>query len=249
MKAPVSVCVIVKNDPHLERCLQSIRPYVEEIVVVDTGSTDNTPEIAKKYADVFEVFTACNDPETGLINDFSMARQRSFDLSNREYCMWMDSDDIVEGCEHLNELIEECKQKFPNMETVSYLFPYEYAYNAQGQCTLKHYRERLIFNPSKQEWRNPVHEVICPKENTKVALITKENIVFKHQRQFSNKPQEPGRNLRILKKYYEKVGDSDARQLYYLGLEYSNSGQFDEAIKCLVKYIDLSGWDDERVMA
>ena len=48
-KAPVSLCIIVKNEPIFENCLKSIRDYVQEIVVVDTGSTDNTPEIAKKY--------------------------------------------------------------------------------------------------------------------------------------------------------------------------------------------------------
>lgn len=74
MKAPVSLCIIVKNEPLLENCLKSIKDYVEEIVIVDTGSTDNTPEIAKKYADIFEVYTGCNDPVTGLIEDFSNAR-------------------------------------------------------------------------------------------------------------------------------------------------------------------------------
>jgi glycosyltransferase involved in cell wall biosynthesis len=247
--APVSFCIIVKNEPFLEKCLQSIRPYVEEIVIVDTGSTDGSAEVAKRYADIFEVYTACNNPETGLIEDFSMARQRSFDLATKNWVCWSDADDLIVGAENLNALIAHFHQNFPNLDTGAFLFPYEYAYNEKGQCILQHYRERLIFNPSKQHWINPVHEVICPKDGVSGIHITRDDVVFKHHRQFSPKTHEPNRNLRILKKYYEKVGDSDARQLYYLGLECANSGLIDEAIQHLNKYIILSGWDDERVMA
>jgi glycosyltransferase involved in cell wall biosynthesis len=75
VKAPISACLIVKNEiGQIENCLKSIRPYVEEIVVVDTGSTDGTPEIVKKYADIFEVFTGCNDSE-GRIFFFSKTKK------------------------------------------------------------------------------------------------------------------------------------------------------------------------------
>ena len=112
-KSPVSVCVIVRNDPHVEKALESIRPYVNEIVVVDTGSDDGlTVAAAKKYADIFEIYTDCNNPQTGLIESFAKARQKSFDLATQPWALWMDSDDIISGAEHLNTIIEEFnKQK------------------------------------------------------------------------------------------------------------------------------------------
>lgn len=251
MKAPVSLCIIVRNEPLLEKCLQSIRDYVEEIVIVDTGSTDGiTPQVAQKYADTFEVYTACNDPNTGLIEDFSLARQHSFNLATQPWVMWCDADDIIEGGQNLNKLIEDFEKNKPaDLDAVAYLFPYEYAYNGEGQCVLQHYRERLFLNKNCFRWVNPVHEVAIPNDGVRAALIPKEDLVFKHHRQFSSKAGEPGRNLRILRKYYEKVGDTDARQLYYLGLECCNSGLIDEAIRHLTKYIEISGWEDERVMA
>lgn len=250
MKADVSCCIIVKNEPFLEQSLKSIRDYVEEIVIIDTGSTDGqTIEIAKKYADIFEIYTECNNSETGLIEDFSLARNRSFELATRPWVWWQDADDLIIGAENLNKLIKKFEENRKHLDSCAYLFPYEYAYNAEGDCTLKHYRERLVYNKNIFNFVNPVHECLIPKEGFKVAFFTNDEIIFKHQRQFHPKKIESGRNLRILKKYYEKVGDSDARQLYYLGLECCNSGLIDESIRHLSKYIDISGWEDEKVMA
>ena len=249
MRAPISLCIIVRDDPFIEKSILSIRDFVEEVVVVDTGSTPENQALGKKHADIFEVFTACNDPQTGMIEDFSMARNRSFDLATKPWVMWQDSDDLIEGAQNLIKITSEYDTKRTDIEGISYLFPYEYSYNDQGKCNCRHYRERLFYNKKAFGFVNPVHEVAIPKPNARVQLIQREEVLFKHQRQFNPKIIEPGRNLRILSKYFEKIGESDARQMYYLGLELTNAGRLDEAIKMLSRYIELSGWDDERAMA
>lgn len=252
MRAKVSVCLIVKNDEScLEDCLLSFRDYVDEIVVVDTGSTDKTIEIAKKYADKVEVFTECNNPETGAIEDFSMARNRSLELASNKWAMWIDSDDVLQGADKLYKLIEETEKSdsFKEKDAVCIMFPYEYSYNERGQCIMRHIRERLFSNKNLFKFVNAVHECAIHNEGTNVIHSINEEIVFKHRRQYINKASEPGRNLRILRKFYEKHGDSDARHLYYLALECKNAGLIDEAIKHFSKYVEISGWEDERVMA
>lgn len=129
------------------------------------------------------------------------------------------------------------------------MFPYEYSYNEIGQSTCTHYRERLMLNKHDFKWVNPVHEVVINKDGTNPLFVTNDSVMYKHRRQYGNKVMESGRNIRILRKYFEEHGDSDARQLYYLGLECYNSGLKDEAIERLTKYIEVSGWDDERCMA
>lgn len=241
--APISVCLIVKNEQvYLEKCLQSIRPYVKEIVIVDTGSTDQSPDIAKKYADIFEIFTECND-ENGLIEDFSLAREKSFSLATQPWILWIDADDEVIGAENLFNLTEEY-----NDYDVCIGFPYQYAFDEFGKCICLHYRERLIKNKDNYKWINPVHEVLIPKDGN-LKLEIRENVIIKHNRNVLKKPIEFNRNLRILQKYYDKHGEKDVRQLYYLGLEYGNTGNINESIKFLNRYLELSGWDDEKYMA
>jgi glycosyltransferase involved in cell wall biosynthesis len=80
--------MIVKNEAeHLEKCLSTARPHVDEIVVVDTGSTDGTQAIAQRYADVFE--------EIEWPDSFSVARNHSFDLASGDYIMWLDGDEHI----------------------------------------------------------------------------------------------------------------------------------------------------------
>lgn len=246
--ASISVCIIVKNEPQFEQCLLSLRPYVKEIVIVDTGSTDSTIEIAKKYADIFESYAECNDPETGLINSFCKARQRSFDLATQPFCMWIDSDDVLEGADQLYNIISQYEE-LAKTQTICLLLPYEYSYDEKGNCNLKHYRERIFNNKQNFYWQNDVHEVCIPKTNIIPLHITLEYPIYKHKRQFNKKSIENGRNLRILQKYMAENAEPDTRQLYYYGLELINNGMVSESIESLTKYVDKSGWPDEQYMA
>lgn len=246
MTAPISVCLIVRDEiAQLEKCLSSVRPYVAEIVVVDTGSTDSSQDVARRFADKFEVYTGCNHP-SGLMRSFADARQKSFSLATQPWTMWIDGDDEVAGAEHLASLVEEydrARNGGPSMV----MMPYEYAHDEHGNVTLLHDRERLVSPKAGFRWVGRVHEVLVPLAGDLRQRTERVKIV--HRRDLSRKKVEPGRNLRILKEQYEDEGDSDARHLYYLGLEYGNNGDFDNAVKFLSKYVDRSGWDDEKYLA
>jgi len=244
----VSMCIIVKNDPvNLENCIKSFKDYIDELVIVDTGSTDNqTQQIAQQYADKFEIFTECNDPITGLINDFSLARQKSLELATNSIVMWIDSDDIIFQPENIKKLLQDCPPSTFN-SAICFMLPYEYSYDNKGNCTCVHYRERLVTNKDCFKFVNAVHEVLIPKEGMNINFITSDDVIYKHQRQFTNKVIESGRNLRILENYIKDHSD-DARQYYYIGLEYFNVGKYDQSYKSLEKYVSFSGWDDEKTL-
>lgn len=88
----LSLCMIVRdNERTIRPCLESIRPYVDEMIVVDTGSTDRTPDVCRELgAQVFH-FPWCDD--------FSAARNDSLAHATGEWLFWMDSDDTIsEAC-------------------------------------------------------------------------------------------------------------------------------------------------------
>jgi tetratricopeptide (TPR) repeat protein len=82
----LSACLIVKNEEkHLDRCLASLKGLVDEIVVVDTGSTDRTVEIATKHSAVIGHFQWCDD--------FAAARNESLKLATGNWILWIDADE------------------------------------------------------------------------------------------------------------------------------------------------------------
>jgi len=244
-KAPVSVCLITRNEQaNIEAALQSIRPYVAEIVIVDTGSTDDTPAIAQKYADKWERFTACNDAED-RIEDFSLARQRSFDLATQPWVMWMDGDDVMVGAEKLSEIVAA----HDHLPRACVMWNYDYDHDGQGNITMRFIRERLVKPARDFKWISPVHETLVPQVGDTPKILIQEGIRNVHRRRDIAKTVESGRNLRILQTYHNKVGDTDVRALYYLGLELGWTGNPEQSIDMHKRYIALSGWEDEKYLA
>lgn len=86
----ISLCMIVRNEEDvLGRCLASAADLMDEIIIVDTGSTDHTKEIAAEYTEKIYDFP--------WIDDFSAARNTAFSKANCDYCMWLDADDILQN--------------------------------------------------------------------------------------------------------------------------------------------------------
>ena len=86
--ATISLCMIVKNEEKvLARCLDSVKPAVDEIVILDTGSTDATKDVAARYTDRIYDFP--------WVDDFSAARNASFAKASMTFTMWLDADDVL----------------------------------------------------------------------------------------------------------------------------------------------------------
>src|SRR5206468_12725392 len=82
----LSLCMIARDEENnLARCLESVRGIVDEIIVVDTGSTDDTPEIARRYGARVEFFT--------WRDHFADARNESLKYAHGNWLMWMDADE------------------------------------------------------------------------------------------------------------------------------------------------------------
>ena len=95
--ASISLCMIVKNEEAvLKRCLDSIADLMDEIIIVDTGSTDRTKEIAADYTSkIYDYRWA---------NDFSAARNFSFSKATMEYIYAADADEVLDEENHMRFL-------------------------------------------------------------------------------------------------------------------------------------------------
>ncbi len=228
----ISLCMIVKNESEvLERCLNCVKHIVDEIVIVDTGSTDNTKSIAKKYTDSIYDFV--------WEDDFSKARNFSFSKATKDYIMWLDADDI---------LLEEDQKKLIqlkstlNKDTSVVMMKYNVAFDEEGNPTYSFYRERLVLNSMNFQWIGAVHEVIEPKGN-----IMYSTIAICHRKL---KKSDTNRNLRILEKCLQENGKLDTRQQFYYGRELMYQGMYERAITALETFIQLEdGWIENRIDA
>ena len=107
--ASVSLTMIVKNEQeNLPTCLASVEGIFDEIVVVDTGSTDRTKEIAREFgAKVFDF---------EWIDNFAAARNEALSHATGDYAFWLDADDVVEPeqREKLVALLAGLKRPMPS---------------------------------------------------------------------------------------------------------------------------------------
>lgn len=146
---PISVCIIAKDEEkNIEKCLQRIHRHPFEIIVVDTGSTDQTRQIAEKYADKVLDFPWCND--------FSKARNFSIAQASNDWVLILDCDEFVE---HLNFLeIQKLIEQYP--DAIGQLYRDNICYDQQH--TMLHsydYVERL-FNRKLYYYEGSIHEQV-----------------------------------------------------------------------------------------
>ncbi len=150
---PVSVCIITKNEAeNLNKCLQSLSPYPFEIVVVDTGSTDNSKEIARKYTSKVYDFE--------WVNDFSAARNYSISRASHNMIFVLDTDEfLVEfDFDKIQQLISAHPKSVGLIKRLDY-------FEADGE---RHCQTTIIdrlFNRKYYHYERPIHEILVPIAN------------------------------------------------------------------------------------
>lgn len=227
----ISVCLIVKNEEEaLPACLNAVRGIADEIVIVDTGSTDRTKEIASAYTD--HVF------DFEWIDDFAAARNYAFSKATKQYVLWLDADDTIKERDRL--LLAELKRTLdPAVDSVS--MHYHLAFDQDGNVTQSLRRNRLVKRERRFRWIGAVHEYLEVSGN-----LFHSDIAITHNK---NKTYTD-RNLQIYRKRKQKGEAFSARDMYYYANELRDHAYYEEAAEQYETFLASSlGWVEDNIAA
>ncbi|EFM10623.1 glycosyl transferase family 2 [Paenibacillus curdlanolyticus YK9] len=227
----ITLCLIVKNEEDvLRRCLDSVAEIVDEIVIVDTGSTDRTKAIAAAYTDAIYDFE--------WIDDFAAARNYAFSQATSAYILWLDADDLFLEADR-RKLLELKASLQPDIDTVS--MHYNLAQDEYGRVTRSLRRNRLVKRSRNFKWIGAVHEYL---EVYGVSLAS--DIAVTH----ASLRHDHNRNLRIYEKRLEAGEAFGPRDLYYYANELKDHARYEEAIAYYVKFLETrEGWVEDNIAA
>ncbi len=230
--ATLSLCMIVKNEEDvIGRALDCVKDFVDEIIIVDTGSIDKTKEIVKNYTDKIYEFV--------WIDDFAAARNFSFSKATKEYVMWLDADDVI-SIENQNALKKLKDSLDGSVDMVK--MKYNVAFDENGNPTFSYYRERILKRSMNYRWVGEIHEVITPRGN----VISCEIAIF-HKKM---RPNEPQRNLKIFEKMLSEGKRLEPRDQYYYARELFYNNRTPEAIEQFNSYLsEGKGWIENNIDA
>lgn len=227
----LALCMIVKDEEKvLARCLDSVAGLFDEIVIVDTGSSDKTKSIAAEYTGKIYDFT--------WTDDFSAARNFSFSKAEADYVMWLDADDVLlpGDCQALKDL--KTSGKMENADV--WMMRYNTAFDENMNPTFYYYRERIVRKSMNFRWQGRVHEALEYS-----GKISYSEIAVTHR---SIKTTYSKRNLMIYKKQIEEGGKLSLRDTFYYARELYYHKYYDEAEKILEAFVqNENAWLENRL--
>lgn len=228
----ISLCMIVKNEQDvLANCLNSVKSLVDEIIIVDTGSTDNTMTIAARFTDKIYHFD--------WIDDFSAARNFSFSKATSDYVMWLDADDIIKEKDVLM-----FKELWSNISPSTWvvMMKYNTGFDSIGNVTYAYYRERIVKNNPALYWQGRVHEVITP-----VSEIVHWECAVTHNKLHTS---DSDRNLRIFERQLSDGIPLNPREQFYYGRELYYHKRYHDALGVLEGFLNCgNGWIENNIDA
>lgn len=228
----LSICMIVKNEEDvLARCLDCVQEFADELIIVDTGSTDQTKKIAANYTEHIFDFP--------WVDDFAAARNFSFRQATKDYVMWLDADDVLDR-ENLEGLKQLKNTLDPAVDVV--MMKYDVAFDENNRPTFSYYRERIVKQSKHFQWVGAIHEVIPTSGNIFYCPLA-----VSHRK---THPNEPQRNLKIFQKLLAEGKQLDPRQQYYYARELYHNGYFALAIQQFETFLaEGKGWVENNISA
>lgn len=245
----IALGMIVKHDEldMLTNALNSVMSYIDYAYIsVNYKKGEDATKIEQKVLKYSKNWKQV-DFDISEWTNFGDARNRNMQFiadRNYDFYFWMDVDDIVENADKLRQVAAAATPM-----TSGIYMPYDYQHDQFGNVTVQHYVARLVRNDGSYRWSDKLlHESLEPVRGCGKAINQEVHVV--HQADDLRRDQSLIRNIEMLEKELEREGDrQDPRTLFYLGSAYIDSGDNENAKTLLTKYLQLSGWAEERAQA
>jgi glycosyltransferase involved in cell wall biosynthesis len=226
----VSLCMIAKNESkYIGNCLRSVRPFVDEIIVVDTGSTDDTKEICREHGAIVL--------EYAWRDDFASARNVGLQHATGDWIFWLDADEEVDqgDAQKLRDYITGTRENFVAIRLINY---YGDTPDVDESFQIAHVR--LFKNHRGIQFDGKIHERLNIGDVKKIVDIP---VRIYHYGYMSGMMKEKGkyeRNIRLLEKELQEE-DHSPWVHYHIASEYFNVQRYEEAFQhvnaCIIKFL------------
>ena len=222
----LSICMIVKNEEHhLADCLKSVQGFADEIVVVDTGSTDNTVKIADSFG--------AKVIHSNWRNDFSYSRNISLDHATGRWILWLDADDRVPP----SEVEKFTRLKSAPPDRAFFMMIRNVRRDGFGE---QWFQLRMFPNCSEIRFERKIHEQILPSLN-RLRIPTKQVDIRIDHMGYENPKMQRDKALRNLQILFADLANHQEDPLYLAAIanSYFVIEEFGEAINWYKKILKI----------
>lgn len=215
---------------YLDRLLGQLKGHIEALAFVNTDDTDDCRKVITKHGIPFEY--DCVQFSDRKDFDFSLCRNRALKLAKGlvkdedTWLLWLDCDDVVCAPESILEAIR-------GKDAVAFAFPYDVS------AATDNIRKIRVHKPEEWKWINKVHEELVHTTETQPSIAYCPSVVVQH------KPDEDKSNHDFHISLLQEGCRNAPNEYAYIGKEYFNRLQFDEALPWLLKAAAIHDWPNE----
>lgn len=229
----ISQCMIVKNEEHnIRRALSWGKDIVQEQIVVDTGSTDKTVQIAESMGAKIFYFEWCDD--------FSAAKNYAIEKASGDWIAFLDADEYFnpEDARKLPEVIRIAEKQLSQNGRPDVIRATWAQLNDEDKVFAVSEQDRIFRNSKDIRYRKPIHEVLTAKDRDLQLVDATEALSIMHTGYLRSVIVEKGkRNVPLLKKVVQNNPD-DYDSWAYLAEAFSAEDNYTDALRTAEKVLE-----------
>jgi len=236
----ISVAIIVKNEEDvIRRCLDCVK-FADQIVVVDTGSTDMTKEIISKEYPKVELYDSNKFNKATHFSDFEFgtAKNEAIDKCINPWIIWWDADDFMDdkSIGKINDIAKD--------SSLDVVYDFKVVF---GGSEFYHSRMLPRGKGVRFDENHSCHEFLTGTKG--IRRFKRDDIRIQHLPGKKGGLPSVERNIKIMEKDYYEKGRKDSRTLFYLANSYREDKQYELAIRFYEEYLTKSKFREERMFS